>query len=443
MKTKLHFRILLLIMFPVLYFAVTAGVRVIESNLSIPVSTDTLSKDFTNLIFTDKYFGRYNPNDPRAIEKNINNIKDSLHFNSVHVYGYDSSGGKFNEPINNYSAYISGLMEQVKDSGLNGYYGRWKIERLCYGQRLEYEAEGGNNGFSYTNNTGYVTTDSGRQVVKGCLNSAQCPEADATPRYLCQNIYENLQHGDLTDFTQLDTAEWFIKPVIRIDSNEAHNNFNDSVVRIDVINYSGRLINSFKINAGDFLKNGNYSGKYVSNFQNPMKVTGETHDTIGLNFGMKYADWGKWKDSCKVDFRVWWYGKVEVWFDKMVVDDEYGNQLFSSDSITKSVMETKIREEVDAFTGPMGNNGSFFIDELTHSNIPCVQRVDNIMKSVRPDAKLNFATSNYHNIRSYKDNAIGNRELLKQLNSESFNADAHEIINFLNFYEGRILLPHL
>jgi hypothetical protein len=443
MKTRILFKVFLILLIPVIYFITTAGFREKVTIISKAVSIvdNPVTKEFTNLIFTDKYFGRYDSNDPRAIEKNINNIKDSLHFNSIHVYGYDSSGGKFDEPISNYSSYVSGLMERVSDSGLNGYYGRWKIERLCYGQRLVYEAEGGNSGFSYTNNSGYVTTDSGRQVVKACLNTAQCPETDATPRYLCQNIYENLQHGDLIDFTQLDTAEWFIKPVMRIDSNIAHNNFNDSVVRIDVINYSGKLINSFVIKAGDFLNNGNYSGKYISKYQFPLTVTGECYDTTGLNYGMRNdtgfggVEWRKWKDSCKVDFKVWWYGKVEVWFDKMIVDDYWGNELFSG------IDDYKIVEEVSAFTTPMGK-GSFFIDELTHSNIPCVQRVDSIMRSVRTDTKLNFAVTNYFNIRSYKDNTIGNRELLK-MRSESFSADAHEIVNYLNFYNGRILLPYL
>ncbi|MBS1517223.1 MAG: right-handed parallel beta-helix repeat-containing protein, partial [Bacteroidetes bacterium] len=455
MKTKLRFKVFTLLLIPALYFIISAGFKENESIISkVSLTVDSTAKEFINLIFTDKYFGRYNPNDPRALEKNINNIKDSLHFNSVHIYGYDSSSGKFTEPISNYSGYIGNLMEQVKDSGLNGFYGRWKIERLCYGQRLEYEAEGGNNGFSYSNNTGYEMTDSGRQVVKGCLNSAQCPETDATPRYLCQNIFENLQHGDLTDFTQLDTANWFIKPVMRIDSSVVDNNPNDSVVRIDVINYKGKVIKSVVIKARNFAKKVNdstylYPGNYIEIYDfidepigTNLIVSGAPHDTLGLNNGMKYNTWGEWKDSCKVDFKVWWYGKVEVWFDKMIVDDEWGDKLFNENLVIRNEMEEKITEEVEAFTKKMGEKGSFFIDELTHSNIPCVQRVDSIMKSENPNAKLNFAVTNYFNVRSYKDNNIGNRELLRQIPSESFSADAHElsdaIPNTLNYTDPLI-----
>ena len=381
MKTKLHFRILLLLLIPVLYFIITAGFKEKELIIStaLSISTDTGSKDFINLIFTDKYFGRYNSNDPRALENNINNIKDSLHFNSVHIYGYDSSGGKFDDSISLYSSYISGLMDQVSNSGLNGYYGRWKIERLSYGQRLEYEAEGGNNGFSYSNNSGYVTTDSGRQVVRGCLNSAQCPETDATPRYLCQNIYENLQHGDLIDFTQLDSAEWFIKPVMRIDSNIVDTNPNDSVVRIDVFNYSGKKIRSIKVLTKDFSVNGqgNYGGNYVQRYwtSEPLSVTGESYDTIGLNYGMrKDSEWRKWKDSCKVDFKVWWYGKVEVWFDKMIVEDEYGDQLFSSDNSKSSCMDYHIKDQTNQ------ENFNYIVSlvrnkKFKESNYPCVNYV--------------------------------------------------------------------
>jgi hypothetical protein len=455
MKTKLHFKILFLTSIPILYFVIFSGFDKKENiyNSSTSISQDTAAKSFTNLIFTDTYFGRFTPNDPRAIENNLHNFKDSLHFNSVHVYGYGNLGGGFDEAIGDYSSYVSDLMNQVNNSGLKGFYGRSKIEQLSYGQRLEYEAEGGNSGFSYSSNSGYITTDSGRQVVKGCLNTSQCPETDATPRYLCQNIYENLQHGDLIDFSQWDLYDWHIKPFMRIDSNVVDNNPNAKVIRIDVINYKGVKIDSIIIKARNFAKFNAPSGSYLypGNYLNTynfdldpgvnLEISGDTASG-GLSNGMRQDPWYDWKDNCEVDFKVWWYGEVDVWFDKMIVDDHWGNQLFNENPAIRNEMEERITEEVEAFTDPMGA-GSFFIDEVTHSQIPCINRVYELMKQANTNAKLNFAVTNYFNIRSYKDNSIGNRELLKQINSESFNADAHEIVNYLNFYNGRILLPYL
>lgn len=374
MKTKIYIKVLWLLFIPVLYFIITAGINGNESILitSKSITDNPPAKDFINLIFTDTYFGRTNPNDTRAIENNIKNFKDSLHFNAIHVYGYDNSGGGFNDSINSYSVYVSGLMDTVKNNGLKGYYGRNKIERLCYGQRLEYEAEGGNNGFSYQTINGSIKTDSGRTVVHGCLTQQNCPEADATPRYLCQNIYENLQHGDLIDFTQLDDSTWFIKPVMRIDSNAVDNNPNDSVVRIDVVNYKGRIIKSVKISVKDFSESGNlnYAGNYICRFHIPdsiLSIKGMSFDSAaGLNYGMRSDSWNKWKDNCKVDFKVWWYGKVEVWFDKMVVDDYWGDQLFSGE------MDGKIK---DGATEQNFNSILYqlrYDKNIKYSNFPCM-----------------------------------------------------------------------
>ncbi|MBS1552985.1 MAG: T9SS type A sorting domain-containing protein [Bacteroidetes bacterium] len=410
-------------------------------NIAASISQDTTAKSFTNLIFTDTYFGRFTPNDPRAIENNLHNFKDSLHFNSVHVYGYGNFGGGFDEPIGDYSSYVTGLMNQVNNSGLKGFYGRNKIEKLCCGQRLIYEAEGGNNGFSYSSNAGYLTMDSGRQVVKGCLNTMQCPETDGTPRYLCQNIYENLQHGDLIDFSQWDLYDWHMKPVMRIDSNVVDNNPNAKVIRIDVINYKGVKIDSIIIKARNFAKFNAQSGSYLypGNYLNTynfdldpgvnLEISGDTASGC-LSYGMHQDPWENWKNNCKVDFKIWWYGEVDVWFDKMIVDDKWANNLFHADTIISNSMNRRITEEVTEFTDNIGE-GSFYIDEVTHSQIPCIMRVYELMKQTNPNAKLNFATSNYHNIRSYKDNTIGNMELFKQINSESFNADAHEIQDVL------------
>jgi hypothetical protein len=397
-------------------------------------------KDFVNLILTDQYYGRYNPGDVRAVENNIVNLRDSLNFNSVHFYGYGNTGGSFDSSISTYSGYVSRLMDTIRNSGLRGYYGRNKIEYLCRGQRLEYESEGGNNGFSYQRKTGSIITDSGYTVVHACPpGNPNCNEGDATPRYLCDSIYENLQHGDLPDFSQAESGNWFIKPRMRIDSNAVDTNPEDSVVRIDVFNYAGDLIKSTKIKAKNFARNVSdsllqYSGRYLEEFDfsaeppgTNLSVSG-SYDSAenGLNKGMKLNEWYKWKKDCRVDFKVWWYGKVEVWFDKMVVDDEWGNNLFNSDTAIRLPMERRISEEVSEFTDNIGD-GYFYIDEHVHSNIPCIKRVYEVMKQTNPNAKLHFAGTNMFNVRGYKDNSIGHRELLKALQTESFQADAHEL----------------
>lgn len=260
MKRNRLIRSLILAILAIFFLAVSYGFRE-RDKIATAISAILASefpKDFVNLILTDQYYGRYDPQDERAVENNFVNLRDSLNFNSVHFYGYGNTGGSFDSSISTYSGYVSRLMDTVRNSGLRGYHGRNKIEYLCRGQRLEYEAEGGNNGFSYQRRTGSIMTDSGYTVVHACPpGNPNCNEGDATPRYLCDSIYENLQHGDLPDFAQAESGNWFIKPRMRIDSSVVDANPEDSVVRIDIIDYSGNFLKSFKILARHFRNTGN------------------------------------------------------------------------------------------------------------------------------------------------------------------------------------------
>ena len=202
MKTKIYIKVLWLLFIPVLYFIITAGINGNESILSASksITDNPAAKDFINLIFTDTYFGRTNPNDTRAIENNIKNFKDSLHFNAIHVYGYDTTGGGINSDTSWYQSYVSGLMNQVKNAGLNGYWGRNTIERLSYGQRLEYEIKQTNGsrvntGFCYdTTMASTYGTDSGKTVLHPTISGNSAG-------WLCKSIYENLQHNASLDIT--------------------------------------------------------------------------------------------------------------------------------------------------------------------------------------------------------------------------------------------------
>jgi hypothetical protein len=226
--------------------------------------------------------------------------------------------------------------------------------------------------------------------------------------------------------------KWFVKPVMKIKQSDFNANPTLKVVAVVTRNYKGIVIDSVVIKVINFADaNGNYSGDFKEKYRfdstvYPLEISGSRVLTDGLSNGMEDSKWYEWKDSCKVDFKVYWFGEVEVWFDKMIVDDVWGNNMFNTDTSISLPFKRRIIEEVEEFTDNMGD-GSFFIDELCHSQIPNVKRVYEIMKQTRPDCKLNFAVTNYFNIRSYKDNSIFNRELLKNITSESFNVDAHEL----------------
>lgn len=361
----------------------------------------------------------------------LGHIKDSLHFNSVQVYGGEQTDGSqryglFGQQLNSGQvANMKGLMDSVSGNQLNGIYGRINIEKMCYGQRLEYEVSNIgsttlNDGFCYqTIMSNTHTTDGSRTVLKPVPGTH-------TAGILCQNIFENFQHTDLYDFVQNDAGTWFVKPVMKIDSSIVDTDPQKQIVKILITNYQGDTVNTIILRARNFRDaNGNYNGNYIDKYRfdlnvDSLQVSGKRDDTLGLGYGISPNYW-EWEANSKIDFKVEWLGQAEVWFDKMRVDDELANQVLNGD------FNDRIDEEVNYFTGHFSNY-AFFTDELVYSNIPCVKYVKDRMNSGSETPKFTFATSNYLNIRGLKnDNSEGYKRLLEEVQPDYFSNDAHLI----------------
>ena len=150
-----------------------------------------------NIIFNINYNGTAAGN---WVERNLPLYRDSLNYNGIQVYDDTSSRfGYFDTPLSDSQiTHVKGLMSDIEDRELKGFYARTKITWLAEGQRLEYEVSPNgsttvNNGFCYQNVMSSTdTTDSSRTVLhpKVGINSAG---------WLCKNIYENMQHSDFVN----------------------------------------------------------------------------------------------------------------------------------------------------------------------------------------------------------------------------------------------------
>lgn len=325
------------------------------------------------------------------ITRNIDKYNE-LNFNSIQWYdaGSDTFGWPdvtlSREQITNFKR----VLNTIEEGGLYGYYARSHIEKYSYGQRLIYEVDSIkcnraiNYGFVYDSckpNT--YGTDSGRTVL-------HAEPSTHTAGYLCRNIYENLQHSDF--LMADDGGMWYIKPVMRIPVG-IHDT--TSVVRIEVYPF-GDLINPVRtitIKAENFKNDsliyyGNYLEKYFRLPQlQPLKIEGKDSITC-LNYGRGGTPSHEWAEKCKVDFRVYWYGQCEVWFDKMIVDDNIANDLF--DPTKQEAINYRIWQEVYNFTG-YGSNYSFYLDEMVYSMIPCARYVMDKMREYNSSARISFA----------------------------------------------------
>jgi hypothetical protein len=144
--------------------------------------------------------------------------------------------------------------------------------------------------------------------------------------------------------------------MMKIDSSVVDNNPTARVVAIVTYNFRGNKIDSTIIFARNFRDaNDNYPGTYVNEYNfvgEPLPIPDlivqgslDSNATIsGLNYGYGGNSGVNGFDrynvkQCKVDFQVYWFGEVDVWFDKMIVDDKWANKLFDG------TYDVKIREE--------------------------------------------------------------------------------------------------
>jgi len=449
MKTRTLYRLLGLLVVPLFYFAILAGfktgnttetgssaVSTEVSNSETPLTPVPGGRNFVNCIFNG---GVWNTRPGDWIETHLNaGWYNELNFNTIHLYDYlkgDASGtpyyGWFRFPLaDSHVTHTNGLLSLTGSKDLEILLERSKISMMCYAQRLVYEVSSGsntvNNGFCYTSTNATTTTDSGRTVYYTGIPSMSYPNG----YWLARNIYENLQHTDLYWFPPQysDTGSWFMKPMMRIDSSIVDTDPEKPVVRIVVNSFIGDTIKSVVIKAKYFKDlNGNYGGQYkdIFNFDvDPFDLTvkGSKKTSGGLAYGMNQDDewYPNWDTRCHVDFKIYWMGEVPVWFDKMTVDDKWANRMFNSE------FNEDIQDEVLNFASHSALY-SFFADECTYSNAPCIKYVDSVMKSYNPDANLHVAVTNYYNVIGLKDPSKFVYMYQQNTGLKSINPDVHPL----------------
>jgi len=383
-----------LVIIPIMYYFLFTGFKegsgTEQTNL---VPGPTGGKSFVNCIFN----GGIWPSRADWVETQLGlNRYNDLNFNTVHLYDYingDVNGtehyGEFQNTLSPLQiANTNTLFTLSGSKNMKFLSERCKISKLCYAQRVVYEVtpppgnNGVNNGFCYQNTSGIYETDQGRTVLHACTGNCN-NNSPTSVGYLAQNIYENMQHSDLYNFDAqyADAGTWYVKPMMRIDSSIVDNFPEKPVVKIVVVNFSGDTIKSVIVKAKHFAQDLNgtiYGGQYIDVFnaiQDPqfdLQVSGSVDDPSGLGYGVKNYSWLEWEAQCKVDFKVYWLGQVDVWFDKMTVDDKWANDLFAGNYDCLITDETN--HEFFIMTALMVKNNKF-----SSSNYMAVDYVMNVM----------------------------------------------------------------
>ncbi len=306
--------------------------------------------------------------------------------------------------------FLNSWQDSVNTSH-TAFYRSSKIDRPCFGQRSTYQVEDNALMITQRPGYGYVITETGQNEndsngrVKCCLVGRDDPN-----KYIAKQLYENneqtnvitRQDGGIMYYSDRkrvgDNFRWFVKPRMRIDSALANNSNNENmkVVRVEVYNYDSVLIKSQDIIVRDFLKNGIYNGNYIEmyNFEGAsqnyqLSVLGEDIATDKIDTSAYYTP----RDSSGVDYRVYWYGEVNVWLDYVRLDDEWAHFLFTDPdgtlpiTVNKYKFGEKIRSEVLALSNQEGF-GYFYFDEFYYNSIPCIKEVLRLIKQYNPNTGI-------------------------------------------------------
>jgi hypothetical protein len=315
------------------------------------------------------------------------------------------------------------LDNMIAGNNMKAVIGRNRITSLCYSQRLIYEVSDiandsvSNYGFCYRKKmNGTFTNDNGKSALHAAAGTSSAGE-------LCSSIYENMQHTDLFYFGPgaSDLGKWHVKPVMKIKKEDFNNPLlkNTPVVKINSLNYLGDIISSVTLRVDNFRdSNGTYNGDYIENYlfnlKDSLQING-IYDSLKAVKGLNDGYTGKNPERSKVDFQVYWYGLVDVWFNKMIVDDEGADKLF------RGVYDVKIKDEAESF----GDKMTFFADEIVSSQAYTTRYIKDKLKEYNPNAKLSFAISNNLNRFSHRKKEYSSKMLLEITQPDIIQIDAH------------------
>jgi len=464
---RTYYKISVLLLLPLLYYVIFTGFSANE-NINSNIELNNLSpgpssqKDFVNYILNCDY-SDYTGMGGKHMEYFLGDFgQDELHFNGVHIYDADlgtEALGWFEQFIdpNTQLPKVQSLVNGSHSNNLKAVFERSNVSNLCYAQRLVYEVANGNghidinDGFCYQTISGIheVETD-GTTAIHACVNPNECNVQGwvAIPQYICSNIYENFQHTDLPGFRpqERDVWEWHLKPRMKIKQSD----FNDPnkqtmpVITIEAYAFNNIGNNNVPIATKtilvrNFSKQGvSYLGDYKEIFYNGldeinMWIPGD--ETNGLNKG-RNNNWWNWEtqghaDKCHVDFKIYWHGNVDVWFDKLTVDDYRADRMFSP---APNNYDQFLNAELANFGGSMD---MFFVDELVHSNIPCAKYVvDKVRASQYSDVKITMANTSFLQNLSMKNPSRGFQPFLSAVQPDYFQTDAHEISGWRDEDDG-------
>jgi hypothetical protein len=356
----------------------------------------------------------------------------NLNSNFIQVYGhrYESGNpteGGFKDPIDSYSDNIGIFLDHWSSTFGNKalFMEREKVKRAGFGQLSDYQAEyvpstiKPRYGYENRGGTPFEEVISG-ETIRGIFTGLP----DNIGYWFVSGLYENREQIDYPRMGIFDTNnnswnldyyysdvktdqyKWFVMPRMKINASDAHGP-EKPVCRVTIISYNGTEYN-FELSTNDFrLSGGGYNGEYIDIFYEngtfaPISITGfnlNNRNTPDQNGKSQHPE------LSQVDYKIKWYGEVELWIDRVRVADEWAFYLFHPelDILQTDPYKFEIKTAEECTNGSIGGHqsfGYFYIDEHRYNNLPCIAKMNEIIKNVKPNSGM-ISETNISLLRNY------------------------------------------
>lgn len=331
-----------------------------------------------------------------------NIIKDSLHFNVWHHYSGISSGwddnvqDNYSAPENNPGSIVTARKELNDSKGLRTYFDRPIVSYIISGQRTDYQCEDLPSGNLYwfnsyknslnNNVTVYDINDKSKfgseDRVKQCKTNNSPPDLIAGFINSGIKANRNLSYAVAANQWCSDDAwDWYVMPRVRIDPDFASKSSNDTVTvcKVIITGWKGNVVKDVSLRVVNFKDdNRYYDGKYIEqyNFGKGNELLKISTAEIKSHFlpppGGNAFDWNDL--SCKVDIKVYWTGKCNMWIDRVRLENEPAHRYLT---LKDKFLIDKVNDEIRL--AGSNNNGIpnyFYFEENTLSHFPLIQALN-------------------------------------------------------------------
>lgn len=375
-----------------------------------------------------------------ATDYNTQYISNVLGLNVYHKYcaprwgWYDTLGNLISSdtvggPTNIYGPKIRERLLSNENKQLITLLERPITDYMAFGQRSDYQCEDSSNVepdyrfYSYKHSTDNDSTindmmDSSRygnfQWVKRCLYTTSNPGSN--PDTIVSGLIANREQVNTFwggGYLVGDSAfGWYIMPRIRIDSVFANNpaNQNIEVCKIIISNWDGDLkeqvlkVRNFK-SSDDSIYHGRYFSEYFTRSGSD-SVTNLIipHGTWFNNDSTRSAFGGT---GNKVDFKVYWYDKCDMWIDYVRVENELAYNVLSHPNTD---LMNQLEYEVEDIAMEMINSGDpnspykpykFYIEEFEFNNLPSIGFVNKKIQDLTHGRLSLMVNYNYSLVRAF------------------------------------------